>query len=759
MRPSIIKVPLHQSVGNMTNPTANIIYTLTDEAPALATYSFLPIIKVFTNAADIEVETKDISLAGRIIATFPENLTEEQRQPDALAQLGSLAKTPEAYIIKLPNISASIPQLTAAIEELQEKGYDIPDYPDAPKDEAEAAIKTRYSKVLGSAVNPVLREGNSDRRVAAAVKHYAQKHPHSVGEWKADSKSHVAHMDSGDFYGSEQSVAIEKAGDVRIEFLAEDGSTTVLKEKTAVLEGEVIDSAVMSVKALRAFYTKEIEAAKADDILLSLHVKATMMKVSDPILFGHAVTTFFKDVFAKYSDTFAELGVNPNNGLGDVYAKIQALPDEQRAAIEADLQATYDIRPKLAMVNSDKGINNLHVPSDVIIDASMAAAIRTSGKMWGPDGQLHDTKAMIPDRCYATMYQEIVKFCQEHGAFDVTTMGNVSNIGLMAQKAEEYGSHDKTFEIPANGTVRVVDATGQTLMKHSVEQGDIWRMCQTKDLPIQDWIKLAVNRVKATGSPAVFWLDANRAHDANLIAKVNQYLPDRDTTGLDIQILPPEEAMRYTCEQIKRGADVISVTGNVLRDYLTDLFPILELGTSAKMLSIVPLLAGGGLFETGAGGSAPKHVQQFLSEGHLRWDSLGEFLALAVTLEDLGRKTNNDNALILAEALNQANSKYLENGKSPSRKVNELDNRGSHFYLAMYWAQALAEQNQNLELKVKFAKLAQELSQKEAAIVEELNAAQGSAVNIGGYYLADAEKTSKAMRPSATLNVALASVT
>ncbi|MGK7907359.1 MAG: NADP-dependent isocitrate dehydrogenase [Synechococcus sp.] len=743
----------------MTNPTAKIIYTLTDEAPALATYSFLPIIKVFTNAADIEVETKDISLAGRIIATFPENLTEEQRQPDALAQLGSLAKTPEAYIIKLPNISASIPQLTAAIAELQEKGYDIPDYPDDPKDEAEAAIKTRYSKVLGSAVNPVLREGNSDRRVAAAVKHYAQKHPHSVGEWKADSKSHVAHMDSGDFYGSEQSVAIEKAGDVRIEFLAEDGSTTVLKEKTAVLEGEVIDSAVMSVKALRAFYTKEIEAAKADDILLSLHVKATMMKVSDPILFGHAVTTFFKDVFAKYADTFAELGVNPNNGLGDVYAKIQALPDEQRAAIEADLQATYDIRPKLAMVNSDKGITNLHVPSDVIIDASMAAAIRTSGKMWGPDGQLHDTKAMIPDRCYATMYQAIVKFCQEHGAFDVTTMGNVSNIGLMAQKAEEYGSHDKTFEIPANGTVRVVDATGQTLMKHSVEQGDIWRMCQTKDLSIQDWIKLAVNRVKATGSPAVFWLDANRAHDANLIAKVNQYLPDRDTTGLDIQILPPAEAMRFTCEQIKRGADVISVTGNVLRDYLTDLFPILELGTSAKMLSIVPLLAGGGLFETGAGGSAPKHVQQFLSEGHLRWDSLGEFLALAVTLEDLGRKTNNDNALILAEALNQANSKYLENGKSPSRKVNELDNRGSHFYLAMYWAQALAEQNQNLELKAKFAKLAQELSQKEAAIVEELKAAQGSAVNIGGYYLADAEKTSKAMRPSATLNVALASVT
>ena len=748
----------HRFVNNMSNKPSKIIYTFTDEAPALATYSFLPLVKAFTDAADIEVETKDISLAGRILATFPENLTEEQRQPDSLAQLGAMAKTPDAFIIKLPNISASVPQLTAAIAELQQKGYDIPDYPADPKDELEAAIKARYSKVLGSAVNPVLREGNSDRRVAAAVKQYARKHPHSVGEWTAGSKSHVAHMDCGDFYGSEQSVVIEKAGQVRIELVGEDGSTKVLKDNTAVAAGEAIDAAVMSVKALRAFYKKEIETAKEEDILLSLHVKATMMKVSDPILFGHAVTTYFKDVFAKYADTFAQLGVNPNNGLGDVYVKIQALPEAQRTAIEADLQATYNDRPPLAMVNSDRGITNLHVPSDVIIDASMAAAIRNSGKMWGPDGQLHDTKAMIPDRCYATMYQEIVKFCQEHGAFDVATMGNVSNVGLMAQKAEEYGSHDKTFEIFANGTVRVVDDAGQTLMEHSVEKGDIWRMCQTKDIPIQDWVKLAVNRAKATGSPTVFWLDANRAHDANLIAKVNQYLPLLDTAGLNIQILPPAEAMHFTCEQIKAGTDVISVTGNVLRDYLTDLFPILELGTSAKMLSIVPLLAGGGLFETGAGGSAPKHVQQFLSEGHLRWDSLGEFLALAVTLEDLGRKTNNANASILAEALNRANGKYLDSGKSPSRNVRELDNRGSHFYLAMYWAQALAEQDHNLELKAKFAKLAQELSDREAEIVAELNGTQGHPIDIGGYYLPDFEKTSQAMRPSVTLNAALTSV-
>jgi isocitrate dehydrogenase len=742
----------------MKNQTPKIIYTLTDEAPALATYSLLPIIKVFTDAANVAVETSDISLAGRIIANFPEYLTEKQRQPDALAQLGDLAKTPEANIIKLPNISASLPQLIAAIKELQAQGYNIPDYPAEPKNETEATLKARYAKVLGSAVNPVLREGNSDRRVAAAVKQYAQKHPHTVGVWTADSRSHVAHMDGGDFYGSEQSVVIEKAGDVKIELVAEDGSTTVLKEKTAVLAGEVIDASVMSIKALRAFYETEINAAKAEDILLSLHVKATMMKVSDPILFGHAVRTYYKDVFAKYANTFAELGVNPNNGIGDVYAKIQALPEDQRAAIETDLQTTYDTRPKLAMVNSDKGITNLHVPSDVIIDASMAAAIRTSGKMWGSDGKLSDTKAMIPDRCYATIYQEMIKFCQEQGAFDVTTMGSVSNVGLMAQKAEEYGSHDKTFEIPTDGTVRVVDAVGQTLMEHSVEKGDIWRMCQTKDLPIQDWVKLAVNRAKATGSPTIFWLDPNRAHDANLIQKVNQYLSGYDTAGLELKIMPPVEAMRFTCEQIKVGNDVISVTGNVLRDYLTDLFPILELGTSSKMLSIVPLLANGSLFETGAGGSAPKHVQQFLSEGHLRWDSLGEFLALAVALEDLGHKKNNEDPLILSEALNKATSQYLENAKSPSSKVRELDNRGSHFYLAMYWAQALAQQDKNTALKTKFAKLAQQLEENETVIIDELNTTQGNPLDIGGYYHFDIDKASKAMRPSAKLNAVLASV-
>ena len=742
----------------MTHEAARIIYTLTDEAPALATYSLLPIIQAFTRAADVTVETSDISLAGRILANFPDTLTTDQRVPDALTQLGELAKTPDANIIKLPNISASVPQLLAAIKELQEKGYTVPDYPADPKNETEAAIKARYAKVLGSAVNPVLREGNSDRRVATAVKQYAQTNPHRVGDWSADSNSHVAHMDGGDFYGSEKSVVVQDAGNVRVELVKDDGSVTVLKEKTAVLAGEILDAAVMSVKALQAFYEKEINSAKEEDMLLSLHVKATMMKVSDPILFGHAVTIYFKDVFEKYADTFTELGVNPNNGLGDIYAKIQTLPSDQRTAIEADLQATYDQRPKLAMVNSDKGITNLHVPSDVIIDASMAAAIRTSGKMWGPDGNPYDTKAMIPDRCYATMYQECIKFCQTHGAFDVTTMGNVANVGLMAQKAEEYGSHDKTFEIPVNGTVRVVDATGQTLMSHSVEQGDIWRMCQTKDLPIQDWVKLAVNRAKATGVPTVFWLDENRAHDANLINKVRQYLPSHNTTGLDIKILAPADAMRFTCEQIKVGKNVISVTGNVLRDYLTDLFPILELGTSAKMLSIVPLLAGGGLFETGAGGSAPKHVEQFVNEGHLRWDSLGEFLALAVTLEDVGRKTNNENALILAEALNKANSQYLGNAKSPSRKVHELDNRGSHFYLAMYWAQALAEQTKNFDLKAKFAKLAQSLSENETTIVNELNGVQGGPVDIGGYYLADAGKASKAMRPSDTLNATLAFV-
>jgi isocitrate dehydrogenase len=742
----------------MTVQPAKIIYTFTDEAPALATYSFLPIIQAFTKTANVTVETSDISLAGRIIANFPERLTPAQQQPDALTLLGELATKPEANIIKLPNISASVPQLTAAIAELQSQGYDVPDYPAEPKTEAEAATKARYAKILGSAVNPVLREGNSDRRVAAAVKQYAQNNPHKVGVWTNTSRTHVAHMQAGDFYGSEKSVVVRQADTLKIELVGTDGTTKVLKEAISVLAGEVIDAAVMSVKALRSFYATEINAAKTEDILLSLHVKATMMKVSDPILFGHAVTVYYQDVFTKYAETFETLGVNPNNGIGDVYSKIQTLAEEERSVIEADLQAAYLNRPKLAMVNSDKGITNLHVPSDVIIDASMAAAIRSSGQMWGPDGQLHDTKALIPDRCYATMYQECIKFCQEQGAFDVRTMGNVSNVGLMAQKAEEYGSHDKTFQIPMDGSMRVMDGSGQILMEHSVEKGDIWRMCQTKDIPIQDWVKLAVHRARATGFATIFWLDAERAHDANLIAKVNQYLPTHDTTGLDIKILSPVAAMRFTCEQIKAGKNVISVTGNVLRDYLTDLFPILELGTSAKMLSIVPLLSGGGLFETGAGGSAPKHVQQFLSEGHLRWDSLGEFLALAVALEDLGQKTQNSDALLLAETLDQANSQYLENSKSPSAKVNELDNRGSHFYLALYWAQALAAQDKKPTLKAKFAPLAQQLSNHEATILTELNTVQGQSVDIGGYYHSNDEKTRYAMRPSATLNAAIATI-
>ena len=740
----------------MTAQSSKIVYTFTDEAPALATYSFLPIVQAFTKTANVSIEMSDISLAGRIIATFPERLKAEQQQPDALAILGELAQTPAANIIKLPNISASTPQLVAAIAELQEQGYDIPDYPAQPQNEEEVKIKARYGKIIGSAVNPILREGNSDRRVAAAVKEYAQKNPHRVGAWVADSQTHVAHMESGDFYGSEQSVVIAEAGEVKIELVTIDGVTVLTK--TAVTAGEVIDAAVMSVKALRAFYEREIAAAKADDVLLSLHVKATMMKISDPILFGHAVTVYYQDVFAKYATTFDRLGVNPNNGIGDVYAKIQSLPDGERNAIESDLQAVYTSRPQLAMVNSDKGITNLHVPSDVIIDASMAAAIRTSGKMWGADGQAHDMKAMIPDRCYATIYQECINFCQEHGAFDVATMGNVANVGLMAQKAEEYGSHDKTFEIPTDGVVRVVDATGATLMEHSVEQGDIWRMCQTKDLPIQDWVKLAVNRARATGCPTIFWLDEHRAHDANLIVKVDEYLGNHDTTGLDLKIMSPVAAMRFTCDRIKAGKNVISVTGNVLRDYLTDLFPILELGTSAKMLSIVPLLAGGGLFETGAGGSAPKHVQQFLTEGHLRWDSLGEFLALAVALEDLGQKTNNPDALILAATLDRASGKYLDNAKSPSAKVHELDNRGTHFYLAMYWAQALAEQDKNPRLKAIFMDLARQLSENEGMILAELNGAQGQAVDIGGYYHPDREKAIEAMRPSKIFNDAIASL-
>ena len=735
--------------------TAKIIYTQTDEAPALATHSFLPIVQAFTRAAGVAVETRDISLAGRLIANFPENLTDEQKQSDALAELGKLAQTPDANIIKLPNISASIPQLNAAIAELQSQGYDLPDYPEEPKTDAEKEIKARYAKVLGSAVNPVLREGNADRRVAAPVKAYAKKNPHSMGAWRPDSKTEVSHMSGGDFYSSEQSKIIDVAGDVRIELITDDGQAIVLKEKTPVLNGEVIDASVMNCAALRAFFDHATEAARKEDVLLSLHLKATMMKVSDPIMFGHAVTVYYRDVFEKHASLFAQLGVDPNNGVGDVYAKISELPAEQRAEIEADIQAAYESRPALAMVDSDKGITNLHVPSDVIIDASMPAAIRASGKMWGPDGRLADTHAMIPDRCYAGIYQEVISFCKEYGAFDVPTMGNVCNVGLMAQKAEEYGSHDKTFEIGEAGTVRVVDESGHTLLEHKVETGDIWRMCQTKDLPIRDWVKLAVHRARATGSAAYFWLDPGRSHDASLIGLVKRYLADHDTDGLDIEIMSPVEAMRATLERVKGGEDTISVTGNVLRDYLTDLFPILELGTSAKMLSFVPLLAGGGLYETGAGGSAPKHVQQFVAEGHLRWDSLGEFLALAVSIEDLADKTGNRKAAVLAKALDRANAKYLDTNKSPSRKVNELDNRGSHFYLAMYWAEALAGQSDDADLSAQFTPIATEFANNESKIIEELNAAQGKAVDIGGYYHPDVELTEAAMRPSATLNALL----
>lgn len=735
--------------------THKIIYTITDEAPALATYSLLPIIKAFTSAADVSVEPRDISLAGRIIANFPENLTADQKQSDALSELGELAKTPEANIIKLPNVSASIPQLSGAIKELQAHGYAVPNYPEEPQNAAEKAIKARYSKVLGSAVNPVLREGNSDRRVAPPVKQFAKNNPHSMGAWSSDSKTHVAHMTAGDFCTTEQSTVISEAGSVKIEFVGQDGTTTVLKENTPVLVGEVVDATCMNRNALRAFFEEQIEDAKNQDVLLSLHMKATMMKVSDPKIFGHAVTVYYKDVFAKHADVFAKLGVDSNNGLGDVYAKIASLPSAQKDEIEADIQAVYKSRPKLAMVDSDKGITNLHVPSDVIIDASMPAAIRASGKMWGADGELHDTKAMIPDSCYAGIYQETISFCIQHGAFDPTTMGSVSNVGLMAQKAEEYGSHDKTFEIAGNGSVRVVDASGKTLLEHSVETGDIWRMCQAKDEPIRDWVKLAVNRARATDVAAVFWLNKDRPHDANLIEKVNLYLQDHDTSGLEIKIMSPVEAIRFTLERVKAGKDTISVTGNVLRDYLTDLFPILELGTSAKMLSIVPLLQGGGLYETGAGGSAPKHVQQFVEVGHLRWDSLGEFLALQVSLEDIANKTDNAKAKVIADALNQANSKFLANNKSPSRKVNEIDNRGSHFYLALYWAEALAEQTTDKDLQTQYAKLAEQLQNNEAQIVKELDASQGQAVDIGGYYHPNAEKAARAMRPSATLNAAL----
>jgi isocitrate dehydrogenase len=738
--------------------TTKILYTYTDEAPALATASLLPIIQAFTRAAGIVVETRDISLAGRILASFPESLPPERRQADDLAELGDIAQTPEANIIKLPNISASVPQLQGAIKELQQQGYPVPDYPEDPKTDAEKAIKAKYAKVLGSAVNPVLREGNSDRRVAAPVKQYARTHPHSMGAWRADSKTRVAHMDSDDFYANEQSAVVDAAGTVRIELTDAAGATTVLKDGLKVTAGEVLAATVLRRAALCAFYARAIDQAKAEGVLLSLHVKATMMKVSDPIIFGHAVRTYYSAVFEKYGKTFEALGVDPDNGIGDVYAKIQTLPAVERAAIEADLQAVYATRPPLAMVDSSRGITNLHVPSDVIIDASMPAAIRASGQMWGPDGKLHDTLAMIPDRCYAGIYQAVIDDCKQHGAFDPRTMGSTANVGLMAQKAEEYGSHDKTFEIASTGTVRVKDAAGRVIFEHAVEAGDIWRMCQTKDLPIRDWVKLAVNRARATGDAAIFWLDPNRAYDRNIIAKAQEYLKAHDTAGLDIRILSPVDAMTATLERVRAGKNSISVTGNVLRDYLTDLFPILELGTSAKMLSIVPLLAGGGLYETGAGGSAPKHVQQFLQENYLRWDSLGEFLALAVSIEDLGLKTKNQKALVLARALDEANGRVLENDKSPQRKVGEIDNRGSHFYLAMYWARALATQTTDADLRATFTPVAQQLEQQESHIVKELNAVQGQPVAINGYYHPDSALVAKAMRPSNLFNTVVDSL-
>ena len=736
----------------MTTKASKILYTKTDEAPALATYSFLPIVNAFTKAAGVSVELRDISLAGRILAVFPDYLTAQQKQSDDLAELGELAKTPEANIIKLPNISASIPQIKAAIKELQSQGYKVPDYPENPKDDKEKDIKARYDKVKGSAVNPVLREGNSDRRAPLSVKNYAKKHPHKMAPWSPDSKTHVVHMKGGDFRSNEKSMTVPAATEARIEFVGQDGKTTTLKPKVALQAGEVIDATFMSKRALRQFLEEQIEDAKRQGVLFSLHMKATMMKVSDPKIFGHAVSVYYKDVFEKYTDVLQRLGVDPDNGLGDLYSKIKSLPDDQRKAIEADIQAVYQKRPAMAMVNSDKGITNLHVPSDVIIDASMPPVIRDGGKMWNPEGKLQDTKCVIPDASYAPVYHEVVEFCKKHGAFDPRTMGSIPNVGLMAQAAEEYGSHDKTFKAPGNGTIRVVDASGKTLLEHKVEEGDIWRMCQVKDAPIQDWVKLAANRAKATGAPAVFWLNEDRAHDAELIKKVNQYLPNHDTKGLDIRIMSPAEATRFSLERMKEGKDTISVTGNVLRDYLTDLFPILEIGTSAKMLSIVPLLNGGGLFETGAGGSAPKHVQQFQEEGYLRWDSLGEFLALAASLEHLAKAANNQTAKILADTLDRANAKFLESNKSPARKVGEIDNRGSHFYLALYWAQALAEQTEDKNLAAKFAKVAKQMAENEAKISGELLSAQGKPVEIGGYYHPNDEKATKAMRPSPTLN-------
>ncbi|MDR3299570.1 MAG: NADP-dependent isocitrate dehydrogenase [Candidatus Accumulibacter sp.] len=736
----------------MTTQSSRILWTKIDEAPALATYSFLPIVQAFTKGTGGEVETRDISLAGRIIASFPERLTEAQRVADNLTQLGELTLRPEANIIKLPNISASAPQLKEAIKELQGKGYDLPDYPENPRTEEEKEINARYSKVLGSAVNPVLREGNSDRRAPLSVKNFARKNPHKLGPWSADSKARVACMSEGDFYGNEKSVVIDVADELRIELVGSDGTVKTLKDKLKVAAGEIVDGTFMSKKALRKFYAEQIEKARREGLLLSLHLKATMMKVSDPVLFGHAVSVFFEDVFSKHAETFKSLGVNPNMGLGDLYAKIKTLPEAKQAEIEADIQAVYARRPALAMVDSGKGITNLHVSSDVIVDASMPVVVRDSGQMWNKAGQLQETLAMVPDRCYSTLYQAMIEDCKKNGAYDPATMGSVPNVGLMAQKAEEYGSHPTTFVIPADGSVRVVNAAGKTLIEQRVETGDIWRMSRAKDIPIQDWVKLAVTRARATGAPAVFWLDKNRAHDAHVIAKVEKYLKNHDTRGLEIKILTPVDALKYSVERIRQGKDTISVTGNVLRDYLTDLFPILELGTSAKMLSVVPLLAGGGLFETGAGGSAPKHVQQFLQEGYLRWDSLGEFSALGASLEHLAVNFNNPKAQVLADALDVAIAKFLDNNKSPARKVGEIDNRGSHFYLALYWAEALAAQNKDAELKARFAAAAKALRDNEAKINAELLGAQGQAVDIGGYYLPDVGKVSRAMRPSATLN-------
>lgn len=738
--------------------TAKILYTKTDEAPALATYSFLPIVKAFTDSAGVAVETRDISLAGRIISQFPERLKPEQQIKDDLAELGEIAKTPEANIVKLPNISASVPQLKAAIRELQSLGYDLPDYPDEPTSDDEKKVKAKYDNVKGSAVNPVLREGNSDRRAPKAVKEFAKKHPHSMGEWSKDSKSHVASMSEGDFYGSEKSVTLSSATEVKIELKTKAGEVKELKSGLKLQEGEIIDAAVMSATSLRAFLKSQKEEAKKAGVLFSIHMKATMMKVSDPIIFGHAVKAFFEPVFEKHQATLDQLGVDANNGFASLLSQIEELPEDKRKEIEADIEACYNDGPDLAMVNSDKGITNLHVPSDVIIDASMPAMIRTSGQMWNKHNKTQDTKAIIPDRSYAGVYQETIDFCKQNGALDPSTMGSVSNVGLMAQKAEEYGSHDKTFEIPEAGTVEVKDANGNILLSHEVSEGDIWRMCQVKDAPIRDWVKLGVNRANDTGDPAVFWLDSNRSHDSELIKKVREYLKEHDTNGLEIKIMSPVEATRYSLERIVEGKDTISVTGNVLRDYLTDLFPILEVGTSAKMLSIVPLMNGGGLFETGAGGSAPKHVQQFMEEGHLRWDSLGEFLALAVSLDHLGKTFGNEKAKILGAALDTATSKFLEENKSPSRKVNEIDNRGSHFYLAMYWAEALAGQDEDADLKKIFSRVAETMSLKEAQINEELIAAQGKAVDMGGYYKPDESVLVKQMRPSNTLNEILDSI-